>query len=231
MKSIRNLHGPCAWKAGFIKFTLIELLMVIAIISTLVSLLLPSLKTARDKARESYCVNNLRQLSVMDCEYMGDFDGWVVPPRWRLSGVLKGWYNLVFYFKYVKNNGVVNCPSVKKCDTTLENPLCASGSYPYGINIASGYGYDSVPIQKIAPKSIRFGDSDHWTTPAKKEDGTGYLDYAFGTPFLSTQAAIGNHHFKKANMSYIDGSVRKRKPDQLRWSTGPKNSEWTYAKD
>ncbi len=53
-------------------FTLIELLVVIAIISILASLLLPSLKKARDSARGAQCMNNLRQVAFALQMYAGD---------------------------------------------------------------------------------------------------------------------------------------------------------------
>jgi prepilin-type N-terminal cleavage/methylation domain-containing protein/prepilin-type processing-associated H-X9-DG protein len=58
-------------------FTLIELLVVIAIIALLVSILLPSLKTARELARITVCATNLRNIHTTAHTYVGSFDGYL----------------------------------------------------------------------------------------------------------------------------------------------------------
>ena len=69
MKSNRRKHG----------FTLIELLVVIAIIGILAALLLPTLQKARERARQTRCMVNLKEIYRAMVEYANDYDGYIVP--------------------------------------------------------------------------------------------------------------------------------------------------------
>ncbi len=91
-------------------FTLIELLVVIAIIAVLAAILFPVFAQAREKARQTSCASNARQLGMGVLMYLQDYDETLTPVAIASAdgnGVL--WPVLVA--PYVKNEQVRRCPS------------------------------------------------------------------------------------------------------------------------
>ena len=86
-------------------FTLIELLVVIAIIAILASMLLPALMQARDRAAQSNCTGNLRQLSMLILQYADLADGHAPINEPSKSG--NQWYGMN-YLNKMEKSGVID---------------------------------------------------------------------------------------------------------------------------
>jgi len=101
-------------------FTLIELLVVIAIICLLVALLFPVFSTVRERARQTSCLSNLKQMGLGIAQYASDCDD-IMPQGKNAGGGGQGWGEQIY--SYVKNRQVYLCP-----DDTSTNDSC---SYAY----------------------------------------------------------------------------------------------------
>ncbi|MDD7985022.1 prepilin-type N-terminal cleavage/methylation domain-containing protein [Lentisphaera marina] len=89
------------------KFTLIEILVVVTVIGILVSLLAPSLASARDKSRAALCKSNLRQIGNAQYFYADDNEG-----NLTLNAGGDWWPEAMYNHEYLPiNEDVMTCPS------------------------------------------------------------------------------------------------------------------------
>ena len=122
-------------------FTLIELLVVIAIIAILAAILFPVFAAAREKARQTSCASNLKQLGLGFMQYVQDYDelypvpvntGNSTSPYYDLG---RGWAGMIY--PYVKSTQIFVCPSDVIPSGT------ATISYAYNIAFAQDTGAQS----------------------------------------------------------------------------------------
>ncbi len=117
-------------------FTLIELLVVIAIIAILAAILFPVFAKAREKARQTQCLSNMKQQGLAFAQYIQDYDG-TYPPTLRWSPSDSSYYlacpNQSIYMTnnhtvlepYMKNKRIWACPSL----STISQHYAYNGWY------------------------------------------------------------------------------------------------------
>jgi prepilin-type N-terminal cleavage/methylation domain-containing protein/prepilin-type processing-associated H-X9-DG protein len=114
-------------------FTLIELLIVIAIIAILASLLLPALKNAREKGKIVSCLSKMKQMHTAFNIYSSDYNGWIPCARWHYDGMSNFYY---FDKLYVYSPSLFSKPQYDN-GNSASNPACPAMNNEEGIDVGA----------------------------------------------------------------------------------------------
>jgi prepilin-type N-terminal cleavage/methylation domain-containing protein/prepilin-type processing-associated H-X9-DG protein len=141
-------------------FTLIELLVVIAIIATLAAILFPVFAQAREKARQSTCLSNLRQIGNSVMMYAQDYDE-ILPIRGGDQAGRPRWFHQLQ--PYVKNLDIFLCPHTAGSRRFMDTLNADRGGYGWSRamnNRDQAVGYSLAEIAKPAA-TIVVGDTGY----------------------------------------------------------------------
>lgn len=204
-------------------FTLIELLIVIAIIAILAGMLLPALSNVRKRGYAINCVSNQRQCFLMLQNYADDFKNHSITPSQMTQEYSEAqpWGRILslLYRKKdltARKQNVFFCPSNQFSDTATylqTYGLCGRLAQLSPITWNGGSSYHGYILSRLHTPSDWGWTGDNWLTSHQRPDFyfeilssdgyTGLLDYRTS----SVTRGLSLIHNRKANVLMVDGHV------------------------
>ena len=207
------------------KFTLIELLIVIAIIAILAAMLLPALNRARESARKISCTNQLVQVMRATQLYADNFKGYI-----PINAPSKPWGQFLEANGYLPQK-ILYCPSNPM---PSDNYFRTYGIYRWNLTPEDSRWYNKASSKlihgdfAIAPGGdnyyyqlgrVRRAAQQFLYADTRGAAGTTYAKYgywAFSPCWRTEEASVSVHHGGVANLAFVDGHAESFTLDGLR---------------
>jgi prepilin-type N-terminal cleavage/methylation domain-containing protein len=187
-------------------FTLIELLVVIAIIAILAAILFPVFAQAREKARQTSCLSNSKQLALATLMYVQDYDE-TFPMSIYVQAPNTGFSVYDAIAPYLKNVEILQCPSYKPgidWKSRLANVGLKNGTFQYVGYVPNlglfGENLCGTPFNKKTPPTALAG------TPLPVDTIMFFDGYMKASPYLDYYNFLGRaQHTDGVTVNFSDG--------------------------
>ena len=216
------VHNRGNRRQFFQGFTLVELMVVIAVASILAALLLPALAGAKEKSRRAVCKNNMRQLMTACFMYGSDNNDWL-PSAADNHGHPQTIYisdaTYTNFFDYTRDARVVDCPNMAfgtEARHDSKKGYLIGYNYLGDVEVGASKGADFwIPPQRLsdAPTNALFADANYWVqasgklkiAPHGKSGGILQNNSSFTRNLPGSQSVdIGA---QGGNVALLDGSI------------------------
>ncbi|MBL8068304.1 MAG: prepilin-type N-terminal cleavage/methylation domain-containing protein [Armatimonadetes bacterium] len=189
-------------------FTLIELLVVIAIIAVLAAILFPIFAQAKDAAKKTQDLSNIKQIGLALNIYAADYDDMLMKDD---EDADYEWFEILY--PYVKNEGVFRTPKYKALATDPETDYLLNRLGVIGLSMTTF----SQPANQIllAPRAFEYKHDDYVSWPEEDDEWDEFDEYVNEDDEPAFDVAIFRKMFAEgANYGYVDSHAKFHRWEQ-----------------
>jgi prepilin-type N-terminal cleavage/methylation domain-containing protein/prepilin-type processing-associated H-X9-DG protein len=201
-------------------FTLIELLVVIAIIAILAAILFPVFAQAKEAAKKTSCLSNLKQISLATIMYSNDYDDTIYPFQYAIAGDDPGqrmWFarqhaatnkwdfNEGFVGPYMKNGEIVDCPSAGAITKGMNDmPVAYAVNYHLFLDVTKGWHTTNFSSIEAPADTLLMADAAARYGPTLSRYNILWVN--MGPTYIHAR-----HGGDAANIAWLDGHAKSHK--------------------